>query len=63
MFERCLFVKEVVPVPDVGITVNGFEVKSASLPLHGKALEVVGEPATIELPKVGIQEVVLLKLA
>ena len=63
MFERCLFIKEVVPVPGVTITVDGLEVKSASLPLQGKELPVDGEPLRIVLPNVGIQEILLLQLA
>ena len=55
-------VKEVAPVADVVIRVNGFKVKSASLPLQGKELEIVGEPPSITVSKVGIQEVVLLQL-
>ena len=52
-----------VPVPGVTITVNGLEVKSASLPLQGKELPVDGEPLRIVLPNVGIQEILLLQLA
>ena len=60
---KYFYIDEMVPVPDIRIKLNGFKVKRASLPLQGKELEVVGEPATITVPKVHIQEVVLLQLA
>ena len=58
-----LHVKEVLPVHNIVIKINGFKVMSASLPIQGKDLQITDNPVSITVPKVGIQEVVLLQLA
>ena len=58
-----LYLREIIPVHDVRIRFNGFEVKSARLPLSGVDLEVEGDPATVVVPRVELHEVVLAQLA
>jgi hypothetical protein len=58
-----LYLREINPIYDVRIRFNGFEVKSARLPLAGVDLEVEGDPATVVVPRVELHEVVLAQLA
>ena len=55
--------QEVNPIYDVAIRFNGFEVKSARLPLQDMSLEVKGNPAQVVVPKVELHEVLLAEVA
>ncbi len=56
-------IDELLPVHDVVIKLNDFKAKSASLPFQNRPLEVTNDPTTILVPKVHIEEVVLVELA
>ena len=53
---------EINPIRDVRITLNGYKVKSARLPLQNQKLDVTGDPAEITVPQVDLHEVVLVEL-
>ena len=53
---------EINPIRDVRITLNGYKVKSAWLPLQNQKLDVTGDPAEITVPQVDLHEVVLVEL-
>lgn len=59
------YIDELVPVRDVVIRLNGMRVVGASLPLQEQELTVRADPATatIVVPEVRVQEVVLVQLA
>ena len=59
----CHFHEEIIPVRDLGIRVNGMKIKSATLPLHNRTLEVSDDLTYVRVPEVELHEVVLLELA
>ena len=53
---------EINPIRDVRITLNGYKVRSARLPLQNRELDLSGNPAIITVPQVDLHEVVLVEL-
>lgn len=60
---KYFYIDELLSVHDVVIKLNDFKAKSASLPFQNRPLEVTNDPTTILVPKVHIEEVVLVELA
>jgi hypothetical protein len=57
------YLRELNPIRDIEISFDGFDLKSARLPLQNRTLEVVGGPATVVVPQVEMHEVILAELA
>ena len=55
------YLDEIPPVHDVIVRLPAFEVRSASLPMRDRELEVAGD-GSIVVPKVEIHEVVSVNL-
>ena len=60
---KYFYIDEMIPVHDIVIKLNDFEVKSAYRPFCNESFEVTKDQSEIVVLKMDIQEVVLLKLA
>ncbi len=58
-----LYLRELNPIYDIQVHFNGFNVKSARLPISNFELDVSSDSNTVIVPKVELHEVILAQLA
>ena len=56
------YLQELNSVRDIRIKVNGFRIKSVTLPLQGKSLKVAGDDNMFLVPEVKLHEVALIEI-
>ena len=52
---------ELTPIRDVQVQLNQIDAKSATLPLHERELEITGDPPIVEVPRIDLHEVVVIR--